>query len=82
METSIFIAQIIGLAYLSLGIGLLFNKDYYKDVFDKLINDSSFMMLGGMFSLIIGMLILHTHSVYTSDWRIVITLFGWAATVK
>ena len=46
METATLISKIIGLAYLSFGIGMLFNKAYYSKVFENLIETSTYLIIG------------------------------------
>jgi hypothetical protein len=46
METSIFIAKIIGVLYFSFGIGILFNNKYYSKTFTNLLDDSTYIVLG------------------------------------
>ena len=82
METSQFIAQIIGLIYLALGIGLMLNPGYYKKVFETIIKDSSTMFLSGFLALVLGMCVLRVHNIWISDWRVVITIVGWLSVLK
>jgi len=82
METSLFIAKIIGVIYTSFGIGLLLNKKYYKSTFAKLIHDSTYTILGGFMAIILGFFILEYHSGSEDDWTVIITVIGWIAIVK
>lgn len=82
METSILIAKIIAIIYISLGIGLIVNKKYYKDTFDKMISNTTFLFMGGLFATIIGVLIVDSHNYWRKDWTVLITIIGWAALVK
>lgn len=58
METSIFIAKIIGIIYTSFGVGLLFSGDFYKKEFPKLLDNTAFLILGGILAIIMGILII------------------------
>ncbi|WP_298364649.1 hypothetical protein [uncultured Lutibacter sp.] len=82
METSILIARIIGVIYLSFGIGLLINSAYYKKKLIALIDSAVFSILGGMMAIIIGFLIIHNHNYWEPNWTIVITIIGWIALTK
>lgn len=82
MATSILIAKIMAVLYLSYGLGFLFNKSYYKKEMAKVFDEPGFMILGGIMALVFGMLIIHFHNIWVWDWTVVITIIGWLATVK
>ena len=82
METSILISKIFGLAYLTFGFGFLFNKDYYRKGFIKLLDSFPFMFYSGCIALVCGILITHYHNFWVNDWTIIITIIGWIALIK
>lgn len=82
METSILVAQIAGVAYLALGLGMLLDPGYYKKAFDSMVKDPSYILFGGMMALVIGFLIVNVHNVWVQDWPVIVTLIGWIALVK
>lgn len=82
MELSILISKILGLSYLAMGLGILLNGAYYKKAFIEMKNNSAFVLLGGMISLIIGVLVVNVHNVWVSDWTVIVTIFGWVAVIK
>lgn len=82
MFTSIFIAKIIAVLYLSLGFGMLFNTSYYEKAFQNMFKDSLHLFFGGIFSLICGLFLIEYHNIWVKDWMVVITIFGWIAVVK
>ena len=82
METSILIAKIIGIVYTALGVGLIINKKYYKETFKKMISNTSFLFMGGLFAIIIGVLIIEHHNYWKNDWTVLITIIGWVAIIK
>jgi len=82
METSILIAKILATVYLSFSLGLLFSSKYYKEKLPKLVDNSSYLMLGGFMAIVFGFLILEFHNYWNSDWTIVITIFGWLSLLK
>ena len=82
MELSIFVAQIMSLAYLSVGIAALRGKfDFHKMVQD-FAKSPGLVYLAGIVTLIIGMLLIKNHNFWVKDWTVIITILGWAATVK
>ncbi|MBT4916851.1 hypothetical protein HN709_04955 [Candidatus Peregrinibacteria bacterium] len=82
METSILVAQILGLVYVVLGLGMLLNGAYYKKTFDELLKSPSFMFFGGIMSLILGFLIVRVHNFWVMDWTVIVTIIGWGALLK
>lgn len=82
METAHLIAKIIGIIYVSFGIGLFVNKQFYKEAIPKLVEDTSFLIFGGMTAVILGVLIIENHNYWTNDWTVLITIIGWIALFK
>lgn len=82
MEIAILTAKIISLIYLSFGIGLLFNKDYYAKVIGDLLDNSAYMIFGGFMAIILGFLILENHNIWVKNWTVLITIIGWVALIK
>lgn len=82
METSIFIAKIIATIYLSFGVGLLFNRNYYKKEIAKLLDNSAYIILGGIIAIIFGLLIIENHNYWVKNWTVLITIIGWIALIK
>ena len=82
METSILIARIIAVIYLSMGVGFILNRAYYQKEFEKMIDNSSFMLFGGMMAIVIGSLIIGYHNVWVKNWTILITIIGWISLTK
>ena len=81
MELSIFIAQLYAIAFVAIGLGMLFSSKYYLKAFDAMMKESGMIYFGGMMALIIGFLIVTRHNVW-EGWPIIITLFGWIAVLK
>ena len=82
METAIIVAKIIGIIYVSFGIGLLLNGPFYKREIPKMIESSSFLMLGGFVAIILGVYIIEKSFNWQDNWTIIITIIGWIALIK
>jgi hypothetical protein len=82
METSILIAKILATVYISFSLGLLFSSKYYKEKLPKLVDNTSYLILGGFMAIVFGFLILEFHNYWNSDWTIIITIFGWLSLLK
>lgn len=81
METSLFLAKALGLYMAIACFGLLVNQKARKDVIQAFTNESV-IVLSGVIALIIGILIVISHNIWTYDWRVIITISGWAALLK
>ncbi|MCK5460611.1 hypothetical protein KAI58_01355 [Candidatus Gracilibacteria bacterium] len=82
MELSILVAQIVAVVYISIGVGLLLNGDYYRKVFDAMISEKGTMYLGGALALVVGFLLVKNHNIWEMDWTVLVTIIGWGALLK
>ena len=82
MDTSIFIARILAVVYLSAAVGFLLSADYYKKVLPKLLNDPTYFLMGGMMAIVLGFFMITYHNFWVKDWTVIITVFGWIALIK
>ena len=82
METSIFLARVIGLIGIISTLAIIFN--YKKSLaFDaESIKNPLLSYLSGFLFLILGVLLVVSHSVWVFDWRLIITLLGWIILLK
>ena len=76
------IFQIFSLAYLTIGIGILINPDFYKKLFEDFTENAFALYLGGIAALVIGYMILAFHNTWTKDLSVIITIIGWIALIK
>jgi len=82
MEISIFIARIFGLCYLVCGVGLLFNRKVFQQVMDDFARNALGLFYGGLFALVIGVVMILTHNIWVSNWTVIVTIIGWIAFIK
>ena len=82
METSYLIAKILTVIYLSFGIGLLVNSQYYHDAVQRFLSDKVYLFLGGWIAATLGTIMVNIHNIWVNDWRILITLVSWIVLVK
>ena len=81
MEVSIFLAKVMGIYMIIICLSLLVNQKYYQGMVKDFSKNPLLMVFGGFISLIIGLLIVLSHNVW-SGWQIIITIIGWLAIVK
>lgn len=82
MDLSIFVAQVAAIVYLSVGVGVLVDKAYYKRLFDSFSKDAGTMYLGGFMALIIGFALVTFHNEWVKSWEVLVTILGWLALIK
>lgn len=82
MQTSIFIAQLLGPTYVVVGLALLLRPQAFR-VFVQEFNASGVLMyLAGFLGLLAGLALVLTHNVWALNWRLIITLIGWVALIR
>jgi hypothetical protein len=81
MERSRFIAKLIGPVCIAGGIGLLFNADVHKAMFEHGLHDHLVIYLSGVISLTIGLAIVILHNRWGWHWPVIVTIFGWLGVI-
>lgn len=83
METTKFLAQFWG--WLLIIVSLIFvvrHKSMMKEI-TLLAKDKTFTMISGYLALMLGLMtILLNNNFWGSDWRMLLTVFGWLSIVK
>ena len=82
MELSQFVAQLLGITYLAVGIGFLNSRKHYEKMLNNFVKDPAVMYLGGLMALIIGFLLVTYHNIWVKNWTVLITILGWGALLK
>jgi hypothetical protein len=82
MDTSVYLAKLIGPWLVVVGVGVLLNANAYREMVVRLLHDPALMFISGAAALLIGLAIVLSHHVWVADWRVVITLIGWFSIVK
>jgi len=82
MESSVFIAKIIGPLFIIVAVGLLLNLKYYQRVLEEFAKSPALLYLGGFNAFIFGILIVLFHNVWQLQWPVVITILGWMGLIK
>ena len=82
METSIFLAKVIGLMSVISTTAVLIRYKGSLALEEEAMKNPVATYLSGFAILILGVLLVVSHSVWTSDWRLVITIIGWLVLLK
>jgi hypothetical protein len=78
MDTSIFLARLLGPSMLVIGLGLLLNRATYRDLSLEVLDSPALIYLAGLIAFAAGLAIVLTHNVWVAGWPVIITIFGWA----
>lgn len=81
MELSILLAKVIGIFLTVISLAFIINKKTIKILFEWISNEAT-LLITGFFSLFIGLFMVLSHNIWTSDFRVIITIFGWGAVLK
>jgi len=82
MELSILLAKIMGLFLVIVFVSVLVNKKLVPNLVKDVSKDTSFMLFSGAMTLILGLLLVLNHNIWTADWVGLVTLFGWLVMIK
>ena len=82
MDTSKFIAKILGLTFLAAGLGHMVSGQHWRKVFEGFSEPSVSTFLFSLALIVAGMAIVKYHNIWQSSWKIWITLYGWICLAK
>jgi hypothetical protein len=81
MQTSLFIAKLIGPVLVVIGAGMLISPRGYRRTAQEFLDSRPLIYIAGLLALVPGLAIVLAHNLWTADWRIMVTLFGWLAVI-
>jgi hypothetical protein len=81
MQTSVYLARLIGPIFLAVGIGALVNAAVYKKLAAQFLDNIALIYVSGLLLMTAGVAIVLAHNVWVPEWRVLITLLGWLAAI-
>jgi hypothetical protein len=81
VQTSIFLAKLIGPILLAGAIGMLANQTVYRAVAEEFLRSRALIYLSGLLTMAAGLSLVLAHYVWAADWRVLITILGWLAAI-
>jgi len=81
MQTSVFLAKLIGPLLLAGAVGMLTNAAVHRALAEEFVASRALLYLSGLLTMTAGVAIVLTHNVWTPDWRVAITILGWLAAI-
>lgn len=82
MENSVFLAQVLGPAFIIAGLGTLLNLKHTLSAAKDFIKNPGLLLAGEYAELIAGLLLVMSHNVWVADWPVIITILGWAMVIE
>ncbi len=82
METSVFLAKLLGPYFVIVGIGVLANLKYYQGMITDFMENKAMLYLGGVMALLFGLIIVLFHNYWALNWAVIITIMGWLGILK
>jgi hypothetical protein len=82
MDISIFLAKVLGLYLIITSISLLVNKTMAITLLNEIMQSTALQFISGTIALILGLILVVAHNIWTTDWRVIITLVAWLSLFK
>jgi len=77
MQSSAFIARLMGPLLLVNAIAILVNRRGFQEMIAGATRNPAVIYLTGLLTLLAGLLVLEFHNVWVLDWRVLVTVVGW-----
>ena len=81
MDRSVFLARLLGPAFVAVALGMLINRGAYENMIADALRFDALFYLSGLLSLLAGLAIVNLHNRWQMDWRVIITVLGWLMTI-
>lgn len=77
MQTSLFIAKLIGPILVVAGLTGALNPDAIRKMGRDFLESPALIFVAGFLALLGGLAMVNTHNVWVADWPVILTVFGW-----
>jgi hypothetical protein len=86
MDTSRYIARLMGPVMLVIGIGMVAGLfvvgGAYSSLMKEFIGSRALIFITGVLALLAGLAIVNAHNLWVPDWRVLVTVLGWLFIVR
>jgi hypothetical protein len=82
METTLFLAKVIGLYFLVIGLHMALRGKELRLMFEAFAENRPLTYLTSVFALILGLLLVVSHNVWVAGWPVIVTLLSWLVLIK
>ncbi len=81
MDTSILIAKLLGPVLLVAALSMLASPSQILAMASEFLKSHALIFLSGVLTMVGGLAIVNAHNVWSADWPVIITVFGWAMVI-
>ncbi len=82
MELTLFLAQVLGLYCLCLVVVMIAHRNDVNDFVHEFMKSTALVFFTGSIALLVGLMIVVSHNIWTLDIRGAVTLMGWLSVFK
>lgn len=82
MDTSVFLAQAMGILFVTIGLGMALNMSHFQTLLGDMLKSPSFLYLSGVINVILGSLLVLHHNIWTGGWVVLVTVLCWLTLIK
>jgi len=82
MVTSLFLAQLLGVYMLIVGVVILFRRETLMKAVSKMVSNISVVYIIALLELAAGLALVIGHNVWVMSWPVIITIVGWLMVVE
>lgn len=79
---TMFLANVIAWYFIIMGLLLLIRTDRVRDAMEQIMTQPGLFFVVGLFTLILGLLMVISHNLWVTGWPAIITLFSWLVLIS
>lgn len=81
-ETTLLVIQLAGPIFVAVGVGFLLNAKYFLGAYKDFENSPMLVITLGMVTMLMGLLIVLNHNLWSSAPEVIVSLLGFGAIIK
>lgn len=81
-ETTMLVIQLAGPIFVAVGVGFLLNAKYFLGAYKDFEKSPMLVIVLGMTSMLMGLLIVLSHNLWSSAPEVIVSVLGWGAVLK
>src|ERR1043165_3980399 len=77
MDISIFLAKIMGLVFVIVGLATFIKRDFVREGIRDFVDHAGLLFVSATLNVMLGLLIVLNHNIWELSWKGVITVLGY-----
>lgn len=82
MNTSLYLAQIIGLYLVLVGLIMMMRRRYFMAAVKEFVHDKALLFVIPIVELLAGLALVVAHNIWVWSWEVIITITGWLMVIE